>query len=89
MSRPMRQADPTIPIVDVWLLEKLTAPVRAAYDVLAKRGEINVVNIRVSKARGLTAIEYLSTLPKEWTHEALARERDKAESEKRREEGST
>ena len=83
MIPPMRQAEPAFSITDVWPLEKLIAPVMAAYDALAKKGEINVVQIRVSRRRGLAAIEYLSTLPKDWTHQALARERDKVESEER------
>jgi hypothetical protein len=70
----MHQAEPTIPIADVWPLPKLTEPVQAAYNALAKKGEIYVVKVTVSKSSRMAVIEYLSTLPIEWTHEAIKRQ---------------
>ena len=71
---PMHQAEPIIPIADVWPLPKLTKPIQAAYNELAKKGEIFVVKVTVSKGSRLAVIEYLSTLPIEWTHEAIKRQ---------------
>ena len=71
---PMHQAEPTIPITDVWPLPKLTKTVQAAYNALAKKGEIFVVKVTVSKSSRMAVIEYLSTLPVEWTHEAIKRQ---------------
>ena len=71
---PMHQAEPTIPIADVWPLPKLTKPVQAAYNALAKKGEIYVVKVTVSKSSRMAVIEYMSTLPKDWTHEAIKKQ---------------
>ncbi len=71
---PMHQAEPTIPIADVWPLPKLTKPIQAAYNALVKKGEIFVVKVTVSRGSGLAVIEYLSTLPIDWTHEAIKRQ---------------
>ncbi len=71
---PMHQAEPTIPIADVWPLPKLTEPVQAAYNALAKKGEIYVVKVTVSKSSRMAVIEYLSTLPKDWTHDAIKKQ---------------
>ena len=70
----MAQAEPNIPIADVWPLPKLTKPVQAAYNALVKKGEIYVVKVTVSKSSGMAVIEYLSTLPKDWTHEAIKKQ---------------
>ena len=76
MTEPMRQAEPTIPCLDVWPLEKMTAAVRGAYDALARKGEILVQKITVKRGAGLVLMEYLSTLPQDWTRQALKKEKE-------------
>lgn len=73
---PMRQAEPNIPCVDVWPLEKMTAAVRGAYDALARKGEILVQKITVKRGAGLVLMEYLSTLPQDWTRQALKKAKE-------------
>ena len=73
---PMRQAEPVIPCVDVWPLPALTRPVMSAYNALAGRGEINVKKITVKKSAGLAVVEYLSTLPQDWTRQALKKAKE-------------
>ena len=70
-AEPLRQAEPCIPCLDVWPLEKMTAAVRGAYDALAKKGEIHVNKITVKKSAGLVVMDYLSTMPQDWTRQAL------------------
>ena len=74
MTEPIRQAEPCIPCTDVWRLERLTPTVQGAYNALAKRGEIHVNVIRVNKKTGMAVIEYMSTLPPDWTREALKKQ---------------
>lgn len=78
-AAPLRQAEPTIPCLDVWPLEKMTAAVRGAYDALAKKGEIHVNKITVKKSAGLVLMEYLSTLPQDWTRQALKKAKEEKE----------
>lgn len=73
---PPMQADPSIPCVDVWPLDLMTAPVRGAYDALNKRGEITVQKIRVNRRDNLCIMEYLSTCPPDWTRQALKKEKE-------------
>ncbi len=79
-ASPMHQAEPSIPIVDVWPLPKLTKPVQAAYNTLAKKGEIYVIKVTASRGSGLAVIEYLSTLPIDCTHEAIKKQIQEAPS---------
>ena len=78
-AAPLRHAEPTIPCLDVWPLEKMTAAVRGAYDALAKKGEIHVNKITVKKSAGLVLMEYLSTLPQDWTRQALKKAKEEKE----------
>ena len=71
---PLQQAEPNIRIVDVWPLQKLTKTIQAAYNTLAKKGEIYVIKVTASRKSSLAVIEYLSTLPKDWTHEAIRKQ---------------
>lgn len=73
---PMRQAEPNIPCVDVWPLPALTRHVQEAYNVLARLGEINVKKITVKKSAGVAVVEYLSTLPQDWTRQALKKAKE-------------
>lgn len=75
-EQPMRQAEPCIPCVDMWPLEQMTDAVRGAYDALAKRGEILVQKITVKRRDSLVIMEYLSTLPQNWTRQALKKEKE-------------
>lgn len=76
MTEPMRQAEPTIPCVDMWPLDQMTDAVRGAYDALAKRGEIIVQHITVKRSANLVLMEYLSTMPPDWTRQALKKEKE-------------
>ena len=76
MTEPMRQAEPTIPCVDMWPLDQMTDAVRGAYDALAKRGEIIVQRITVKRSANLVLMEYLSTMPPDWTRQALKKEKE-------------
>ena len=75
-EQPMRQAEPSIPCVDMWPLDQMTDAVRGAYDALAKRGEILVQKITVKRRDSLVIMEYLSTLPQDWTRQALKKEKE-------------
>lgn len=75
-AEPLRQADPCIPCVDVWPMESMTAAVRGAYDALSKRGEILVQKITVKRRDSLVIMEYLSTMPQDWTRQALKKEKE-------------
>ena len=72
----MTQAEPTIPCVDVWPLDKMDAAVRGAYDALAKKGEITVRKITVKRRENLVIMDYLSTQPPDWTRQALKRAKE-------------
>lgn len=77
MSGPFLQANPEYPCVDLWPPGTLTAEKKAAYDALAKRGEIT--GVRVRRQGEYMAVSYLSTLPPDWTRYALkqtAKERE-------------
>lgn len=76
MTEPMRQAEPCIPCVDVWPLDRMDAAVRGAYDALARKGEINVKKITVIRSIGTVTVDYLSTLPPDWTRQALKKEKE-------------
>ena len=75
-AEPLHQAEPTIPCLDVWPLENMTAAVRGAYDALAKKGEIYVNKITVKKGAGLVVMDYMSTMPQDWTRQALKKEKE-------------
>lgn len=81
MSAPLRQAEPTIPCLDVWPLEKMTDAVRGAYDALAKKGEIHVNKITVKKIARIVIMDYLSTLPPDWTRQALKKAKEEFSNE--------
>ena len=75
-DRPYRQAVPDIPCVDVLRNEQIMDPdVRGAYSALAGRGEIHIDRIVYKKRDGIAVIEYRSTMPKDWTRDALRREK--------------
>jgi hypothetical protein len=57
-------------------MEKMTAAVRGAYDALAKRGEILVQKITVKRRDSLVIMAYLSTLPPDWTRQALKKAKE-------------
>ena len=76
MTQPMRQAEPTIPCMDLWPLDRFEDAVRMAYDALAKRGEILVRKVTVKRRENLVIIEYLSTLPPDWTRQALKKAKE-------------
>lgn len=73
---PLHQAEPCIPCVDVWPLEKMTGDVRGAYNALARRGEIYVQKITVKKSTGMVILDYLSTMPQDWTRQALKKAKE-------------
>ncbi len=66
-----KQAQPVYRVTDVWRLERLTHEIQAAYNTLAKRGEIFVEKITVSRKSGMAVVEYNSALPPDWTRQAL------------------
>ena len=72
-----RQAEPSIPCVDQWPLDQMDYAVRGAYNALSRRCEITVQKIRVSRRQNLCVMEYLSTLPPDWTRQALKREKER------------
>ena len=86
---PPRQEEPCIPCVDQWPLTQMGDAVRGAYDALSKRGEITVQKIRVSRRQNLCVMEYLSTLPPDWTRQALKREKERILATKEAEPCST
>lgn len=78
MTEPMRQAEPCIPCVDTWQLDRMDAAVRGAYDALAKRGEINIKKFYAVPSLGLVIVDYVSTLPPDWTRQALKRAKEES-----------
>ena len=61
----------TIPCCDLWQPGQLSAHKMDAYKALRETGEIRIKRVTYSKETGFVIVEYWSTLPHEWTLDAL------------------
>ena len=73
----LQTAPREIPLVDMWRFERLNrSEILEAYRELIHNEVINIVRVRVSRLNGMTAVEYYSSLPRDWTLGALQKAKE-------------
>ncbi len=73
MIKGMVQPVPHIRCVDVWA-KGLPAYAKDVYSAFAQKGELQKVQIIISKTHPIVIFEYLANCPHEWMLRAMAKE---------------